>query len=77
MFTLTDQEMEVNAGSYGQNMIYVVGNPDGTVKKGKAFRLNGEKLHLMPLHYVAVQNRPGQETTLSVGGFMVGKTGLN
>lgn len=73
LYFLSEEELTQNATVFAENMIYVLGHQDGSKKKGRGCRLNGTKIDLMPLSYVAVQNITGMETTLSVGGFMGAK----
>jgi hypothetical protein len=60
--------LEQNQQFFPKNMIYVFGNIDSPQSKPKKVALNGQKIAIEPMKYLAYQNKIDEEATLSVGG---------
>ena len=69
IYHLTKDNLEKNLRQYPLNMIYVIGDLDRNHTDGKSFKLNSNKILLLPLEFVSYQNKVGNEATISKGGF--------
>jgi len=71
LYFLNENEIEENFSLYPENIIVIMGNVNTSKKeKGKSFKLNKEKITLLPFEYIAYQNEVGETATISVGGFL-------
>lgn len=69
LFAVPDAVLDANRNAFPEHMVYILGalGPDD---EGDSFKLNGEDQTVAPLHYLAVENAPGGETEISVGGLL-------
>jgi hypothetical protein len=68
IYSLSDSAIESNFDLYPENMIYIFGDLNKN-KKGRTFKLNGQKLTLLPMQYISYQNKSGEYAKISIGGF--------
>jgi len=75
-YYLDRMTIEDNFQLYPKNMVYVFGDLD--IKKGntKRIKLNGQRVELAPLEYIASQNSVGKYVTVSIGGFLGAKVDI-
>lgn len=74
VFYLTEEEIDANFELYPKNRIYIFGDLTNHSKaKEKNIKINGEKVNVYPLSYYEHCNSIGQETVVSIGGFMGSK----
>ncbi len=76
IYCLSDDEMKSNFDSYLQNMVYVLGDLDKQKSSGKNIKVNKEKMTLLPMEYMARQNKVGEYVSVSIGGFTGAKTDI-
>jgi hypothetical protein len=73
IYDLTSLELNKNLNLFPLNMIYIFGDLNSKRPDEKTFRLNDQKITLLPFEYVSFQNRAGEEATISFGGFLGSK----
>lgn len=75
MYAVSDALLERNEEHFPRNRIYIIGelHPDSDAKE---FKLNGEQTEVEPLRYISIENEAGEETTISIGGFLGAKMTL-
>jgi len=71
VYYFNEATMQDNFSLYEDNTIIVFGNLNTKNEdKAKTFKLNKDKISLMPYTYIKYQNEVGQKAKVSVGGFM-------
>jgi hypothetical protein len=68
VYQASSQVLEQNRQYFPKNMIYVFGNIDSPNSKPKKVALNGQKIAIEPMKFLAYQNKVNEEATLSYGG---------
>ena len=80
IYYLNEEDIKNNFELYPKNMVYVIGDIDKR-QSSKSVKLNDQKVLLNPMEYISYQNKVGEETIVSIGGFLgekvwiVGKEG--
>lgn len=71
IFEVSESVVKQNEERFTDNMVYVFGDlhPDDD---STSFELNEQSVAVAPLRYIAHQNDVGEETTISIGGFLTG-----
>lgn len=69
LWFLDKDQIDENYELYPENLIYIIGNLNTKKENnGKKFRLNGEKVTVMPYQYLYLENPDDKPTTIHVGG---------
>jgi hypothetical protein len=68
VYYLDDTTLEYNLSLYPTNMVYVFGDLD-VQNRNRRIRLNGERIEIAPLEFIAHQNHTGERARVSIGGF--------
>jgi hypothetical protein len=74
VYSMDEQAMKANFDLYPRNMVYVFGDYNKGEGSGRTIKLNKQKIELLPMEYVACQNKVGEYISVGIGGFLGSKT---
>lgn len=71
LWSLNNEEVDENMSLLPKNLVVIIGNMDTEKEdKGKGFKINKQKMTVMPYSYIAHENALDEKTVISIGGFM-------